>query len=185
MNRKERRAGRKAGVRTGGHAAGRAAQVRQLFVEAVRRRQYGFLPEAEALCREILAVDPDHADSLHLIGHLALRGGRPDRAVEWTGRAVAIDDGVVAYHEDLGLALHALGRSEEAVAELQRAVRLAPDSGGSHNNLAVVLLAQGRRAEASAEFAQALAVTPEQFDEKYQDACATLSQVNPALPRAL
>jgi len=185
MNRKQRRAGRKIGGRTGAHAAGRAAQVRPMFVEAVRRRQYGFLAEAEALCREILAVDPDHADSLHLLGNLALHGGRPDRAVEWMGRAIAIDDGVVAYHEDLGLALHALGRSEEAVAELRQAVRLAPDNGGNHNNLAVVLLAQGRRAEASAAFARALAVTPEQFDEKYQDACATLCKVIPALPEAL
>jgi SAM-dependent methyltransferase len=190
MNRKERRAagklGQGGGVQgVGVHAgAAPAAQTARMFAEAVRHRQNGGLAEADALCRNILATDPDHAGSLHLLGNIAQQVGRPEIAAEFIGKAIALDEGIAAFHDDMGLALHALGRSDEAIAQLRRAISIEPNSGRSYNNLAVVVLAQGNLAEACTQFARALALTPELF-ESYPDVVATLLQLNPTLKAAV
>ncbi len=46
------------------------------FAEALRHHQAGRLDEAERLYRQGLTTEPRHADSLHLLGVVAL----PDRA---------------------------------------------------------------------------------------------------------
>jgi hypothetical protein len=40
------------------------------FETALRLSRAGQLAESESCCRRALAVDPDHADSLHLMGML-------------------------------------------------------------------------------------------------------------------
>jgi SAM-dependent methyltransferase/tetratricopeptide (TPR) repeat protein len=190
MNRKERRAAEKLG-QGGGARRDRAgagsvptAQFALMFAQAVRHRQNGELAEADALCRTILTSQPEHAPSLHLRGSIALHAGRPDIAAELIGKAIALQERVAAYHDELGLALRALGRQGEAVAHLRRALALEPDSGRSHNNLGVVLLEQGQRAEANTHFAKALSITPELL-ESYSDVLGLMYTLNPPLQAAV
>ena len=83
--------------------------------------------EAEGLHRRTLAVDPNTADALHLIGIIALRSGRSAEALLLIGRAIRIDRFAAAFHANLGLASAALGRMDEALAAFQAAVLLMPD----------------------------------------------------------
>ena len=48
-----------------------------VFAAAVQHHQAGYLHEAECLYRQVLAVNSRHADSLHLLGVVALQAGRP------------------------------------------------------------------------------------------------------------
>ncbi len=198
MNRKERRAAHKRGP--GGAVVGAGvlgapggsarigslppAQAAQLFVQAAKLRMNGEIEEADRLCRSILASYPEHAGCLHIRGSIALQLGRPDVAAEMIGKAIASRDDIAAYHDDLGIALHALGRTGEAIAHHRRAIHLEPDSARSYNNLAVRLMEQGQLTEAAAQFAHALVLTPELLDS-YADVAATLFQLNPALQAAV
>ena len=47
------------------------------FAEAMALHQCGRMAEAAALYRTILGRDPDHADSLHLLGLITAEQGDP------------------------------------------------------------------------------------------------------------
>ena len=85
-----------------------------LCANALRYHQQGQLAEAERRYRQVLDLDPHHADSLHLLGVLAHQVGRDDVAVELIGKAIARDRRPAAFHTNLGTALQALGQLEEA-----------------------------------------------------------------------
>src|SRR5689334_491639 len=55
---------------------------------ALTHHQSGRFAEAEGIYRQILAVEPNHADALHLLGALAAQVGRPEVAVELIRHAI-------------------------------------------------------------------------------------------------
>jgi hypothetical protein len=61
------------------------------FRLAQEQHQQGFLDQAAQLYVKVLGHQPDHADALHLLGVVALQSGRPWRAVELIGRAIAVN----------------------------------------------------------------------------------------------
>jgi hypothetical protein len=88
---------RPAEVRLGGRAAPLSpAMSRVLFDEAVRCRQ----AKAERLCRQILAVDPLHAESLRLLGLMAYHAGHYAAAIRIVEhRGLAWDDACLAFYD--------------------------------------------------------------------------------------
>ena len=48
----------------------------ELFVLARQYQQAGDLSQAESCCRQVLQVDPGHAEALHLLGGLAYQVGQ-------------------------------------------------------------------------------------------------------------
>src|SRR6187397_1760616 len=57
---------------------------------ALRHHRANDLPHAESIYRQILAIDPNNPDALHLLGVIASESGRPDAAADLISRAVAI-----------------------------------------------------------------------------------------------
>ena len=60
----------------------RVVTIPQALQIAVLRHQAGRLEEAEALYRQILAAQPEHAAALQLLGLIAHQAGRHEVAVE-------------------------------------------------------------------------------------------------------
>jgi tetratricopeptide (TPR) repeat protein len=114
-----------------------------LFAQAVRQHHAGHWDEAAVLYARILADEPRHADSLHLLGVLAHQRGRPDLAAESIRQAIAIQGLHAAYHADLGHALRGQGRLAEAAESYRRALHLRPDQPDLLLALGGTLLAQG------------------------------------------
>jgi tetratricopeptide (TPR) repeat protein len=150
MSRTERRLAKKSGNEAGGRG-------QELFAEALRHHQAGQLAEAERLYRQILARDPRHADSLHLLGVLAYQRGEPQAAVDLIGQAIAINADIPFFHNNRGLALKDLGQVDAAAAHYERALALKPDYVEALSNLGNLRLAQGRSDEAIAYYKRALA----------------------------
>jgi 2-polyprenyl-3-methyl-5-hydroxy-6-metoxy-1,4-benzoquinol methylase len=167
----------------GTESATRHGGIADMFARARHHRQNGQLAEADELCRKILAIDPQHAGSLHILGSIALHVGRPDVAIDWLNRAIAANAHDAGVQNEMGLALQALGRLEDAVAHFRRAVSLEPQNGRTYNNLAIALWQQGKTGEAAAQFAKALEHTSELFDE-YGAVCGTLFNLNPTIGAA-
>jgi tetratricopeptide (TPR) repeat protein len=129
--------------------------------EALAHHQAGRLGEAERLYRKILELGAEHADSLHLLGMVALQTGRNDAALALIRRAIASNAGDASYHTDLGIALQMQGKLEEAVGCYDRAIELRPDRVAAHCNRGVALHFLGRLDEAEPSLERAIALRPD------------------------
>jgi len=123
--------------------------------------QRGDLAGAERVCGAILAAAPDHFDAQHLMGFLAMRTGRNQRAVDLLIGAVPLNPNFPPAWNNLGLALAACDRLEEAVAAWERAAALAPGFAEAHNNRGNALRDLGRPDEALACCETAIALRPD------------------------
>jgi predicted O-linked N-acetylglucosamine transferase (SPINDLY family) len=128
----------------------------QTFGVALRHYQAGRMAEAERICRQVLAQQPNHADALNLLGVLAARAGRWEAAVELIGRAIRLKPDCAEAHYNLGLALEGNAQLDEAVASYRRAIRLKPDYAEAYNNVGVALRKVGQLDQAIASCRQAV-----------------------------
>jgi len=140
---------------------GSLAAVQALFGDALRHHQGGRLAEAERLYRQILALDPRHADSLHLLGVIAFQGGRHENAIDLIGQAIGLEQDVAFYPNNLGLVLEDKGRLDDAIEHYERALALKPDFAEAHYNLGNALKHRGRLDDAIEHYARALALKPD------------------------
>ncbi len=132
--------------------------IQQPFEIALQHHQSGRLAEAEALYRQILAVEPRHADALHLLGVIAHQVGRDDLAIDLIRQAIALAPDVPHYHSNLGEACRAIGELDEAIAAYRNAIALKPDYPGAHYNLGNALIDKGQLDEAVGAYRQAVAL---------------------------
>jgi Tfp pilus assembly protein PilF len=133
----------------------------EAFAGALRHHQAGRLGEAGRIYRQVLAVDPRHAESLHLLGMIAFQEQRHDAAVDLIIRAIAINAEAASYHSNLGLVLRHLTRLDEAEASFRRALDLKPDYPEAHNNLGLVLEDKCQLDGAIACYRRALTLKPD------------------------
>src|SRR6266851_7888731 len=140
--------------------------VNQNFESAVTLHEAGRLSEAEGIYRNILAVDPKHVSSLHLLGVIALQVGRHDVAVDLIGQAITANKRNADFHNNIGVALRALGRLDEAIDHFRRALKLKPDHADAHNNLGLGLKDQGQLEEAEGRYRRALSIWPDHAEAR-------------------
>jgi tetratricopeptide (TPR) repeat protein/SAM-dependent methyltransferase len=134
--------------------------VAKLFATAVARHQAGVIGEAESRYRQVLKLFPEHADSLHNLGLIALQRGSLTDAVDLIEKAIKVNDRVAEYHYNIAGAWRALNRMEEVAAHLERAIELRGDHALAHLNLGNVRLDQGDSAAAVTCYERALALDP-------------------------
>jgi len=84
------------------------------------------LDMAESWLTTSLAIDPEHADSLILLGRILRERGRDEEALGCLRRACGSDEHAFEVHSELGLYLRELGRTEQAIEELETALRIGP-----------------------------------------------------------
>ena len=92
------------------------ATIPEAIASAVEHHQAGRLQAAEQIYRQILAVDPNQPDAIHLLGVMAHQLGKPALAVEYIGRAITLKGTDGVFHNNLGNACLDLGRLDEAIA---------------------------------------------------------------------
>lgn len=132
----------------------------QAFDLALQHHRAGQLAEAEALYRQILAVQPAHGEAWHFLGVIAHQSGRHDLAIEWIGRALTLDPQNPRAWSNLGEALRAPGRLTEAIAAYERSLSIDPGEASTHYNLGNALRDSDRHDEAIAAFRCALQIQP-------------------------
>lgn len=136
------------------------SNVNQFFQTAIAHHRAGNLAQAEVGYRQILQLQPNHADAMHLLGLVAHQVGRHAQAAELIAKAVRIAPRNVSYLNNLGLCLRALGRLTEAIENYRKALRLAPNDPDLHNNLGNALRDIGKPEEAAACYRKALGLEP-------------------------
>lgn len=125
------------------HASRNPASAAELFATAIRREAAGKVLEAEALYRQILAQDPNHAASIARLGVMATKSGRSEIAITLLASAIRLNPNEPFFRFDLGNALLQARRPEDAVTAYRQALALKPDLDEAHHNLGLALCALG------------------------------------------
>ncbi|HKO70281.1 MAG TPA: methyltransferase domain-containing protein [Bradyrhizobium sp.] len=132
MNRKERRAANKRRDETASRpnalTLGTAGlSTADLAAEASRSYRSGRINQAQEICRQILAREPAHVQSLNLLGLMAQASGDHRGAVKTFAKAIASDEVNAACHYNLGNSYQALGNRTKAIAHFSKALALGMD----------------------------------------------------------
>jgi protein O-GlcNAc transferase len=146
--------------------------VTETLQEGLSHHQSGRLNDAESIYKSILRIDPEHADSLHLLGVIAHQRGKHESAVEYFHKAMALSEPAASALNNLGTSLRALGRVPDAVDVFRQAVSITPAFAGAHFNLAMALEEIGESQQAMTCYENCLA-----GDSKFLNAYVSLGRL--------
>jgi tetratricopeptide (TPR) repeat protein len=137
------------------------------FVEAYTSHQAGRLADAERLYRQILAAQPNHADSLYLLSVISFQRGDYAQALHQIDLALGINPNNSFALNQRGLALQRLKRIDEALASYDRVLAVQPDHAEALCNRGIALHELKRFDEALTSYDRALAARPHYAEAFY------------------
>jgi tetratricopeptide (TPR) repeat protein len=155
------------------------ANLAQTFAAALQSHRQHRMAEAEGLYRQVLAIDPNHVDALHMLGVLAYQAGKPEAAVDLIGRAIALHGENPSFHNNIGEALRYLGRLDDAIGHFTKATELDPAAAEGHMNLGNALKQQGHLDQAIARYRRALELKPDYAEAHLNLGVALMEQDKP------
>jgi Flp pilus assembly protein TadD len=123
-----------------------------------RHLDRGELGAAEAVVQQIAQRRKRHPDVFHLLGVIAFRQGRLDRAIAFAERAIALAPRTAAFWSNLAEMLRRRGYLERGFEAARRSVELDPKDARAFNNLGIVEFDRGGFPQAVRAYRKALAL---------------------------
>ncbi len=150
----------RSGDDSGETSADMPAKVAKLLQSAVQKHQASQWAGATQLYHEVLQLDPQNPDALHLLGVIAHQAGDHSTAIELISAAIEHQPDVADFYLNLGTARLAMGDVVAAIEAFQKALQLNPRLTLAINNLANALKAKGDTAAALHHYSAALELEP-------------------------
>ncbi len=132
----------------------------QALQAAIRLHRRGQLRQADSGYEQVLRMEPNNPDALHLRGLVAAQTGNPKAAIELVNAAVLRNPASPPYHNTLGLALGAVGDFAGAQAAFAEALDLDPRYADAHVNAGNLMRRQDNPDGALAHYREAVAAHP-------------------------
>jgi tetratricopeptide (TPR) repeat protein len=129
-------------------SAPQGSKVGETAQRAYELLRSGDAEAAERLLAPALALEPNNASALQLMGIICQSQGKFEEAVQHMRRALSGAPLNAQYHNNLGVVLQAIGQMEEAKRAFRAAIELAPDFVAARVGLIRVLMAEGEEAAA-------------------------------------
>jgi protein O-GlcNAc transferase len=136
------------------------AQSAALLQQALALHRQSRLAEAQAVCAQIVQLDPQDARAWHLQGLIALQSGQPDRALSFLNLSARHGPSNAAVHNEIGNAFLSLEHLDAAAAAYERAIAINPTSAQYHINRGNVLCRLQRFDAAILSFEATIALDP-------------------------
>jgi predicted O-linked N-acetylglucosamine transferase (SPINDLY family) len=150
--------------------------VASLLQAAVEHHQAERFDEAETQYRQILAIDPNHADAMHLLGLIAHEFGQYQTACDLIMAAITRSPQAFYYY-NLGNVMQANDRAAAAAECFRQALALQPDYVDAHNNLGNAQRALKDHHAAVQSFCQAINLKPDHA-RAYNNLANTLMELD-------
>jgi tetratricopeptide (TPR) repeat protein len=151
-------------------------QVHEILARGLAHHQSGDLIQADACYREVLRVEPDHPEALHLLGVIAQQNGDYVQAERLIRSAIARNPRSADYHNNLGNTCRLQGNLPRAISSYRQAIALDANQIEARHSLANSLADRGDFAEAEACFLDLLRRQPAFADAYYNLGNAKLNQ---------
>ena len=127
---------------------------------AWEHHQAGRLLEAESLYRQIIAVHPESANVLCLLGIAVRQQGKIAEAIAFYEQAIAQQPDFVEAHLNKAHVLLDIGEHEKAIACYEQVIKLAPNSALAYKNLGWLKQRRGDTDAAISCYQTALQIEP-------------------------
>lgn len=127
----------------------------------------GRYDKAEAIYKKILKKDAQNVGALHMLGLLAQKKDRPERAIQLLIKAAKLDPRRPEILCDLGNAFKAMGRHKDAIKAHRMVLTMLPNSAEAHSNLGSAYKAAGKSGKAVICFESALKMRPKDPELKF------------------
>ena len=149
----------------------------------------GRYDKAETIYKKILKKDAENIGALHMLGLLAQKNGRPERAIQLLIKAAKFDPRRPEILCDLGNTFKTLVRHKDAIKAHRMVLTMLPNSPEAHSNLGSAYKAAGKAGKAVICLESALKMRPKDVElkynlgnglvasERYEEAEETLRQV--------
>ncbi|MDO9204431.1 tetratricopeptide repeat protein [Methylotenera sp.] len=134
------------------------------YLTALQHYRNNQLEQAESVLQQALALQPNHADALHMLGVICYQTNRTSLAVQHIAKALKISPRNLDYLNNYGLALSADNQLDAAVKSFQQAILLQPKDLDVQLNLGNTLLTLNRYEEAAGYYRRVLRALPKQDD---------------------
>ncbi|HKN33662.1 MAG TPA: FG-GAP-like repeat-containing protein [Terriglobales bacterium] len=153
------------------------------FTFGVALFQHGYLEQAAASFRQVIAEKPDNAEAYYNLGTLYLRQNQFQEARRYLEQTVKLRSNYPEAWNNLGMAAAQEGQTDEAVRNFRESLRLRPDYAVALLNLGNIYRRQGTVGEAEKLLTRALEVEPENPEVNYS--LGMLYGQQDKIPRAL
>lgn len=148
------------GERNAGSFSSGAADIPELFTQALSQHQAGRFGEAQVLYEKILARNAQDINVLNNLGTLHLQCGHLEEGIRLIERSLRINPNQPKAYNNRGNALQAVNNLNEALASYDRAIAFDPNYAEAYYNRGNVLQGLKRHNEALASYDRAIALSP-------------------------
>jgi Tfp pilus assembly protein PilF len=135
--------------------------VEQALTRALNAAKVRRINEAIGICRDVLAIAPDTAGAMGLLGGILGQEGRVDEAIQMLEAAIARQPAVANWHLNLCALYRGKNMLDEALRAGLAAIQYSPETAAHRVELALTHLTRGELDEASKQFREGVAKEPE------------------------
>ena len=134
-----------------------------LVLKGFELHKLGSILEAAKVYFDVLKLEPNNFDALHLLGMIAAQNKDYEQAFTYLAKAIEVNPIEAAAYSNLGMALHESGRPEEAIVFYKKALELNPDLIDALYNCAGSYQALNNLSMALNLYNEVLRINPELF----------------------
>lgn len=124
----------------------------------------GNLTQAKIIYEKILKQNPDHADTLNMLGVLFYQKKNYDRAINLIKKSISINSYSPPYYNNLGNIYKEIGEYNEAISCYNKVLNLQSDHFGAYNNLGIIYKKLNNFKQSIIFYKKALGINPAYLD---------------------
>ena len=147
-------------------AGPQTVSIEEAMARAYAHWNAGQNAQAEYLCQQVMAVWPQNADALHLLGLLAHTHGNKALAIEYLRRACATPRAPALFYSNLAEMCRQSGLLAEGEAAARRALALDVELAAAWNNLGIILQEAGKLDESLDCLRRVVAINPNNAESR-------------------
>lgn len=137
----------------------------QMVLRADRFFEQRAWQHAESAYLQVLQIEPQHSNSNHRLGVIAIRQNDAAKAKSFFEKALAHEPNHPHFMQSLAMVLAMTNQLDRAIALMQQVTGLAPEVSDFHIQLGQLLAATGKREAAVETFCRACELGSDRLEE--------------------